>query len=775
MGVEQDDIVINEVCSRNFSVAKDMSGKYTDYIELYNRGNEEVFLDDYCLSDDRKNLLKYSLQGESIGPKQYLLVWLNGNDDLEKERTGFRISGEGESIFLSKKQEEQIVDSVSVPKLKYDSSFGRMEDGKPSWSQMTATAGSSNQKATLLPTVSLEEPDFSVESGFYESGFSLKMTCRFGETIYYTLDGSTPTTDSLVYKKPILIEDASNQENVYAARKDLSPTRDYTPDFKVDKATVVRAVSYNKRQRVFSDVKTAVYFVGFDNRSEYDSFPIISLVTDPSNLFDREKGIYTNGITLEKYKEDGGEVDGELLGGFEDAEGNYRMLYEATNAFRAGKEWERESVFSFFDEEHQYQFSKNVGIRIAGASTRATPQKSLNVYTRDIYDKEVGFPIEFFEGYPSTTIKLRNGGNHNAGMKIIDAFVESFVKDRAVSTQDSRPAIVFLNGEYWGIYNIRERYQEEYLQTHFGVSPDNVWMMDGTEPRVGGEEARSAYEYLYAMATECDLSYDDVYEMVSDLIDIQSLIDYTCINLFLDNRDVARDQNTSLWRSIEASGEDYQDGKWRWMLFDLDEAIEPYDDSMNPGEWMQEYNLMQDPVVQGFLANEGFRKQFCISFMDIANHNYAYEKVHKELTNWDQVYKEQIVKNHQRFFDEEYRESDFEKDILFMDDFFARRFPFVMEALKETFDLTGTLEPVEITNNLPQAGSVHVNTATIEAEKWQGEYFTDYPLMISVSENPGYQFVGWKGSITSEERFMEVPIEEGGIRLEAEFRKIDGE
>ncbi len=764
-------VVINEVCSNNFTLIKDENGKYSDYIELHNPSSEAVSLAGYFLSDDENQLQKYALDSITIPPQGFSVIWLDGTDDVDQNRIGFRISRSGEELFLSNANGQVIIDSIVVPELSYNTSFGRVNDGRKEWERMTATAGGSNSAAEILPFVQLHEPVFNVQSGFYEEPFQLTITASENEVIYYTLDGSDPTPASDRYQTAIEIDDATGQENVFIARNDLSPTREHTPSFKVDKATIVRAVSYNPLENSVSKIVSQVYFVGYHQRAEYDNLPIISIVTDPANLFDRETGIYGNGAALENYKAEGGLQDGELLDSFTDAEGNQRHLYMASNAFNDGKEWEREASITYFDNAHKYSFTQTVGIQIAGQSTKATPKKSFSIVGRDIYDENIKLPYEFFPGTEYSTIKLRNGGNNNDSAMITDAFLEQLAVGRNVSIQQARPCIMFLNGEYWGIYNIRERYKEEYLSNHYGVNENNVWLMDSGTARVGDGEAQEAYQYMTDVITECDLSFDDVYEMVCGIIDVQSLIDYCCINLYVDNRDVNFGQNTALWRTIQSDEAGFGDGRWRWMVFDLDISI--HDDSNSLAlTWMEEHDLFNEPIVQSLMANEQFRKQFCTTFMDIANTTYRYETVHQELMEWEKTYEDQIVKSHQQFFNENFSQKDYDGYIENMDTFFRQRFPFAMESLAETFGLTGSLETVLIENNLPEGGTVTVNTALIDSDQWSGSYFTDYPISLTATAREGYRFAGWSGAVSEQENQIEVRIPEGGVTIQAIFEKV---
>lgn len=259
--------------------------------------------------------------------------------------------------------------------------------------------------------------------------------------------------------------------------------------------------------------------------------------------------------------------------------------------------------------------------------------------------------------------------------------------------------------------------------------------------------------------------------MVAEQIDVQSLIDFCCINLYTDNGDLSFRHNMAMWRSAEVSQEEYGDGKWRWMVYDVDDTLHDYSD-IDPVEYMANYRLLNFPIVQSFFKNEGFKEQFCITLMDIANNNYAYDKVHASLMEWEELYGAQMVKDHQRFFDADYEVTEFEAEINEMDDFFKNRFVFIMEGLAGNFNLSGTIEPVTVECNIPEGGSVSVNTSQIDTTgEWVGQYYNDFPITLTATAKEGYRFVGWSGDVVSQEETLEVVIPEGGLSLQAVFEK----
>ena len=677
-------VVINEICSSNFSVIRDENGNYSDYVELYNPAMVPVSMTGASLSDSKGDLNKCILDTIIIPARGRVIVWLDGSGGTAVGHASFKLSRKGENIYLSNKYGE-IIDSVEVPALTYNTVYARVEDGSKEWNRQTPTAGESNEKADRILPEELDNPVFSKESGFYEEDFELKISAAENEIIYYTLDGSDPSTESLIYEEPIRITDASVNENVYAARTDLTATMKYVPDFKVDKGTVVRAIAFSPENETVSEVVTAVYFVGFEKKQEYEGYAVISLVTDPDNLFDYDKGIYGNGRALDQYIAAAGMTDGGVPDTYTDEAGNIYYKYMSTNAYNEGKEWERETSLIYFNEFHEKSAEQTVGIRISGQSTRNATQKSFNLYAREIYDGSTELSFEFFEGMKYSSVKLRNGGSDYAGSKIYDAFLQSLAEGREVSIQDSKPCVVFLNGEYWGLYNIRERYKEDYFQNHYEISENNVWMIDAGAPGIGEWDAWNNYDAVLKFISENDMKIPENYEKACELIDIQSLIDFYCIQLYIDNSDVGFDKNIALWRSIQKGDGKYEDGKWRFMLYDLDGALsDPEKNTFRESEWWKEdFNLMDEAMIKSLLENPDFKAQFIKSFKEIASTNFNYDLVHESLQQWQELYQTQVVKSHQRFISADFGAEEYEEYIYHIDDFFKRRYEFILSYLEE--------------------------------------------------------------------------------------------
>lgn len=777
--------VINEVCTSNFSVIDDGNEEYHDYIELYNPSDKDMDLTGYWLSDSKKNLYKYSLDAYTIPAGGYLLLWAD-ESGMPTAEDPFSLSSDGETIYLTKGID--VADRLTVPSLEYNTAYGRSDDG--SYQVMTPTPGTVNTEASILPMTSLEEPELSRESGFYDEAFDLTITAKAGEKIYYTTDGSEPDPEtSKEYTGPIHIEDNSSSPNVISARTDLSPGSDFTPSETVDKAVIIRAVAYDPDSNRISRSVTGSYFIGYQNRSEYDGYAVVSLVMDPDDLFDYENGIYCNGITLDQYKEMTNEDQySEHIQEFTTSGGGHLLRYEQSNAFRHGKTQERKSSVSFFDRDHQLVETDDLGARIAGHSTRSSIQKSFNLYARSIYEtEEIGSGVNALidtSGFTSqespyvlnSASKLRlRSSTHTAILDWQDEFVQSLCSDRSVDVQEACPCVVFLNGEYWGLYTLRTQYTDDYFRQRYGISEDNaIWTVISDHAEQGGQSAQDAMEVMVTFISTYDMSDPDLYDTVCGWTDIQSLIDFYCINLYLDNEDVSAITNSEMWRTETDDGTPYGDTRWRYSLFDMDQTLADVNADTFEILRKKDKNFY---LPQYLYANEDFRRQFCNTFMDLVNTDFEYNHVHEMLQEWAEYYRIQAIESQRRFGDPDYSDADYEEDLEEADAFFHDRALVILPMLERELNLQGERVPVTVQirsedgNEDELPGSVLLNTAEITQSDWTGEYYTDFAVTATAQAADGWHFVRWEGDAQGTQETVSADPVTGGITLTAVFAK----
>lgn len=247
---------------------------------------------------------------------------------------------------------------------------------------------------------------FSKDGGFYEREVTLKLKAPKGATIYYTTDGTVPTEQSKTYKKPLKLKDRSPEPNVLSAKINVTFTDTFKPKDPIAKGTVVRAFAKYKNGKQ-SDVITKTYFIGKDFCKKYKDIPVFSLSVNPEDLYDKETGIYVKGKVFDDWVANGGDA------------ANTPTWEMPANFTQTGREWEKPVHYELFPGD-----TKNVD--------RKTKL--------DQYD----------------TFVLRNGGNDSWLTKFRHRYIQLLVADRAPCVQETRPCIVFLNGEYWGIYTMTD-------------------------------------------------------------------------------------------------------------------------------------------------------------------------------------------------------------------------------------------------------------------------------------------------------------------------------
>lgn len=503
--------------------------------------------------------------------------------------------------------------------------------------------------------------------------------------IYYTLDGSQPTTDDFLYdnNKPILISDVSHNENIYSVRTDVSVAFEsdlideysngnpgYTiPDHNVDKCNVVRAGVFNDDGECLDSI-AEVYFVGFENKTGYDGIYTASIITDPGNLFDHETGIYITGETFDDYVE-------TTLGAADDWATPYWEQW-SSNYHNRGIEWEREAVVTVFDESRKNIMSEKCGIRIQGGGSRGKLPKSLGCYARELYDGSKEFKADLFEAnYYLHKFVFFSGGDDNV-FKLKDYMVNVMGEELDFATMDFIPCALFLDGEYWGVYYIVENYNSDYISDHYGVGKDNVVMMKNWEVAEGETEDYALYNDMRNFILDHDMSIKENYEEACNLIDIDSFIDYYAAQIYIARGGDWPDENWAMWRTREDDGSVYGDCRWRWMLFDVNStgmyANWTYNDTLARV-------LEKDPLFYSLYMNEDFRVEFAGRILYIGKEIFSDERCGNFLSGYAQIMRKPIEKSSLRFYNDD-RSNEFDDNIENIRFFFSNRYDAILELLK---------------------------------------------------------------------------------------------
>ncbi len=472
---------------------------------------------------------------------------------------------------------------------------------------------------------------FSLSGGIYETD-SLEIileTNTNNAKIYYTLDSTEPTQESSYYQYPIVIKNRTYIENKFA---DIETGYSQQKSGNVFKATVLRAVVFENNKQS-SNIFTNTYWIAPDIK-QYYTLPLISIVADSVDFFSDESGILVTGNLFDIDKP------------------NY-----SGNCFQKGKLWERKIYIEFYETNGERLFAQYAATRINGYISRSYPQKSLRIYAKKKYDA-ARFEATLFSSKDSITsykrLLLRTQDILEEPTMFKDALSASIISEEMnCDIQAYRPVIVFINGEYWGIYDLRERIDKYYIADNYGYSEDNLDMLeisyqeneDGELEQVieidEGDDIN--YNEMIEFIENNDPAETDNYKYIQQLIDIESFIDYYTAQFYFANEDWPFN-NIRCWRPRT------EDGKWRWIFYDCDfcwknykyEVLQEYS-SENNDEYQTETMWTDNPEWSKFLfykllKNEEFRIKFYNKFLYHLNNTFEPSRVINFIDDFLEMY-----------------------------------------------------------------------------------------------------------------------------------------
>jgi hypothetical protein len=594
-------------------------------------------------------------------------------------------------------------------------------DLQNSWLNSVGDRGSPGAFA-MPPGGQLPGPvEVSHASGFYSSSFAVGLQAT-GDAIHYTLDGSIPTLNSPIYTGSILIQDRTSSPNYFSSIV-TSPVS-LQPNGLVFKATVLRAAAINQDGQA-GPVETRTFFVHPAGADRF-TLPVVSVVTEERNFFDYNEGIYVPGVIYDEMFDPGVS--------WWNREGNYSQR---------GDEWERPARIEFFESDGTLGFAQDVGVRVHGGASRAFPRKSLRIYARSEYGQStIQYPL--FPGDAQTEFKrliIRNSGNDHERTLFRDAFIQDLVKDAGVATQLYRPVVVFINGEYWGVQNIRQRYDNQYLALRKGVDPDNIDYLTGPGAEV---EEGDAVHFLatYAYILDNDPADPVHFDFVRGRIDLENFATYYAIQLFIGNSDWPQN-NIDYWRPRTETG------RWRWLLYDTDLSFN-HSDAQGPGYNAVDRVLSQlvtrnARILQRVLLNQGFRNDFINRSADLMNAEFSTQNMTQRLAAFKAVYAPEIPEHILRWRTPQSFAVWENSMVARMQAFINARAGFHRQHLSQHFGLPGSAQ-VTVVNPHPARGALRISTIDLPGDgaPWQGAYFRSVPVPVRGEAAEGYRFAGFE-------------------------------
>ena len=743
-------IIINEYQSSNDTTIVDFEGDYPDWIELYNTLDSTINLADWFLSDDSLQPFKWKFPEMLFVSDGHLLVFASGKDTLFPNgelHTNFKICSSGEPLLLSD-SDSVLIDQVEPVQINTDWSFGRFPDATNGWFYFDdPTPGFANTNQPIADFA--DPPEFSHQPDFYPDDIYLEIsTASPGDTIYYTLDGSVPDVLSPIYTEPILLTNREDEPNNLSLIRTTLPGVGFynwmPPGSNVYKFNIVRArvikSAYNP-----STITTSSFIVDPDAASRY-SYPIISLISDSLNFFDESTGIYIAGTGIDSTD------------------------WESAHFSQRGREWEKDVHMEIFEPDGTIQLSQNAGVRIHGGYSRTANMKSLRLYARSEYGDN-DFDYQFFPNVDQTSYKrilLRNTGQDISFAFMRDAFMQSLVDDFFLDTQATRHSIVFLNGEYWGIHFIRERYGKYYLEANYDLPVDNVDILENDYQVVEGDALH--YTAMKDFIKNEDMSDSANYAYVKTQMDCENYINYAACNIFFCQSDWPQN-NIKYWRkrtpSYDPNAPLGHDGRWRWFMYDTDYGfgrVRHYSYDMinfllnGASGWspILIQNLTGNDNKPG---NEEFRNELINTLADLMNSNFKTPRVLSKLNEMKDLLVPEMPEHWNRW-DKYNAIWKWNNKINVLISFAENRSAVVTEDIVQNFSTVTDTANVTLVAD-PVMGKIKINKLTIDEYThgledpsqpypWSGTYFVGVPVTISALPNPGYEFVEWQGLSTED-------------------------
>ena len=810
------DIRFNEVMSSNSGTIFDEDGDDSDWIELFNFGESPVDLTGFLLTDSESDPGKWEFPAVTLQGKSTLLIWASGKDRKNYSsplHTNFSIkAGGGESLLIFSPDQKEI-DRLEVPAIPTNTSYGRFPNGTGAWYFFDSpTPGKDNPMAGQAGL--LEAPSFSQNPGWYEEQISLELSSPDESVkILYTLDGSVPSIENVqengsefkvnyyhfgewdtseniarknktyVYTEALELVDRSVEDNdlsdiitTYKIDYGLGWTR---PKERVFKGNVVRAAAYKDGK--MSPVTTGSFLIDRRLNRRYN-LPVISLTGSAEELFGYEKGIYVQGKP------------------FFDHGGTPSNYVNQGNFYHRGELWERPVHVEFFLDNGERVIAQNFGTRIHGGGSVERAAKGLRLYGRDIYDTkdEISYPIfpnaldafgKIKDSYKR--VILRAGGDY---MDIYtDAVNHQIMEPAKVGLQHSLPAILLLNGEYWGLINIRDRYDDHHIARQYKLDRDNVIILDapwgeGSVEQVdeGRPEDINLYREVYRFAVNNDLQDDQNFSVLEEKIDMLSYIDYQIMFIYLNNVDWYGDKHFRYWRARETGDAPYQDGKWRFMIWDFDTGARPgivpvtfdlLNNFIHPeggGEFYGAGDPRKTAMLRSLLTNDIFKNLFINRFADHMNSTFRSNRVHSILKERFSLLEPNLEEHYDRW---NHQGATLERRDE-MIDFFSKRPDIQRKHIQNHFNLEGNIELTLIVYNDKQ-GFIKCNTLDISegtpgvndhAYPWKGIYFKNVPVTLEAKAREGFAFDHWLvgGEKYGEDSVITLSLEEN-TTVEAVF------
>lgn len=571
---------------------------------------------------------------------------------------------------------------------------------------------------------------FSQQKTFYDHSIDVELSCPVSDAvIYYTTDGNDPDESSRRYTKPITL----------SAKLEAA-------------ATTIKAIAVSGGNRSATALKS--YIVGRDINERFTEDTLVFILSsDEYNLYDYYNGIAVEGYLRDKWLRE--EYTGGEINPTDPA--NYNI---------GGRESERDMYVEVYNSKGDQLISQAAGARVVGGYSRANDQKSFRLFARSVYDPENGkFKYPFFgidrDAYGNILtrydcITLRDGANDREFAGVRDELTMTLSADAGLTdVQSVRPAAVFLNGKYYGYAWLHEAFTDDYLEMMYGGSKDNYRILGAKELEMESDDPEDAqaladWNKLLSLA-ENDLTVDLYFAKFCELVDIDELMLYYAVQVYIDNKDWPGN-NFKVWRYYPAPGEEvtspYLDGKWHFLLFDAEFAWGLYGAGYNDntlkavltGKHMQGASH----ILRGLLYREDMKQKFaatvCELYCGAFSPDHVIETLDTLLAESDPEQMYALKNGYVSSWANEWTFNDSRQQIR---DFAKYRPVIIRKNIMSQFGYSG--ETYNVSFRSPNGAKTVIGTQTLTgADSFDVDYFIETGADIEVFPYDGFMFDRWE-------------------------------
>ncbi len=677
-------VMINEYSCSNQNLA-DNYGKTEDWVELYNAGGTAVNLAGYYMSDNKNNPTKWAFPaGITIPATGFIKVWASGNNIVVGTdiHTNFSLTQTKPEEIVFANPSGVIIDSLTTNPTLPNHSRGRATDGSALWAVFTTpTPAATNTGAMQEYAI---RPIMGYPAGFYPSAINVSISSPgIGVSIYYTMDGSTPTQSSTLYSVPVSITST----------------------------TVLRAKAFSTNPLVpASFIRSNTYFIGITHTTA-----VVSIFSDSIMTLMQGTQFYpeTSIQYFDKNKQLKAEADGNS-----NKHGNDSWAYA------------ERGIDFICDDELGYNYALN---------TKFFVNKSRKSFARIIIKSAAN------DNYPCEPKSAH----------IRDSYVHT-LSQRGNLHLDGRtwsPCVLYVNGQYWGVYDIREKVDDNDFNGYYynqGNKDSLQYLMTwgATWSKYGGPQAQTDWNTLKTYITTNNMAVAANYNHVDSLLNVKSLIDYFLLNSWAVTSDWLN-WNTGWWHGLSAGGQEH---KWRYTLWDNDATFGHYINytgvpSQLPTADPCAPESLPDPGGQGhtlildsLLKNPTFKHLYITRYVDLLNSTFSCDFAIPLLDSMIAQIAPEMPGQCAKWGGSV---TEWQNNVDTMRTFISNRCVDITAGMVGCYNLSG---PYSINFDVQPAGAgtIKINSYTPQTYSWTGSYFGNIETTLQAFANSGYLFDHWE-------------------------------